>query len=156
MQNKNRGAAMVEFALVMPAFIMVFYSIVYGAFIMHDINALNEITRAAARYAVVETSGVSTADKGTHIKDFVGKKANETLYVYTLSKGTDVEVKEVTLDVGNDDSGQNVTEKGICITVSAKRKNSLPSMFLDLLPKDANGNRWLSTITSELTMRKES
>ena len=44
MQNKNRGAAMVEFAIVAPFFFMLISCIIYGAMVMHDINSLNEIT----------------------------------------------------------------------------------------------------------------
>ena len=156
MRNKNRGAEMVEFAIVMPAFIMIFYSIIYGAFIMHDINALNEITRSAARYAAVETSGVTLADKGTYITNYISKKTKEGLFVYTVSIGTNVEVKEVDLDIGTDD-GQVTTEKGMRVTINAKLQNNLPSMFIRLLPNDPKTNKpYFSEIKSELIMRKES
>ena len=155
MLNKNRGASMVEFALVMPAFIMIFYSMVYGAFTLHDIKALNDMARTGARYAVVQDSGISQEDKNKNVQDYIIKEMGDSLYVYKKINGTNIEISEVDMTIGNSNNESSFTEKGIKVSITAYRKDTLPALFLDVLPKDENGNVWLSTISSEITMRKE-
>ena len=82
MQNKNRGAAMVEFALVAPFFFMLISCIIYGAMVMHDINSLNEITRNAARYGSVIESGVTSDKKKVAVQNFIKNKADNGVYLY--------------------------------------------------------------------------
>lgn len=150
MQNKNRGAAMVEFALVAPFFFMLISCIIYGAMVMHDINSLNEITRNAARYGSVIESGVEVNDKEKAVKDFIkNKAANGGLFLYEIKTDPEVladENSEVSL--GEDANASK--EKAIKVTASAKMKAGLPTfLFLDYLPES------MKTITSTITMRRE-
>lgn len=156
MQNKNRGAAMVEFAIVVPFFFMLMLSIIYGALVMHDINSLNEITRNALRYGSVIDSGVSFDDKKTAMVNFVKAKANDSLFLYTVTNGTQVEVVNSEITLGNTGSDSSATQdKALKLTVTADMKEGLPTMFLSTLPKNADGKVQLSTISSELVMRRE-
>ena len=144
MQNKNRGAAMVEFALVAPFFFMLIACIIYGAMVMHDINSLNEITRNAARYGSVIASGVTTADKTTEVQKFIESKAAGGLFLYEL-KG-EPEVSEVSMGSSADASN----EKAINVVVTAHMKDGLPTfLFLDYFPES------MRTISSTITMRRE-
>lgn len=150
MQNKNRGAAMVEFAIVAPFFFMLMCSIIYGAMVMHDINSLNEITRNAARYGSVIESGVEVNDKEKAVKDFIkNKAANGGLFLYEIKTDPEVlanENSEISLGVGANAS----TEKAIKVTASAVMKDGLPTfLFLDYFPES------MRTITSTITMRRE-
>lgn len=142
MQNKNRGAAMVEFALVAPFFFMLMACIIYGAMVMHDINSLNEITRNAARYGSVIASGVTPAEKTAEVQKFIrNKAANGGLFLYEL-KGE----PKVSADVDMDAS----KEKAIKVTASAQMKAGLPTfLFLDYFPES------MKTISSTITMRRE-
>lgn len=152
MQNKNRGAAMVEFAIVVPFFFMLMLSIVYGALVMHDINSLNEITRNATRYGAVIDSGVSDGDKRTAVVDFVKNKANKSLFLYKVKNSTDVNIvdSEISVSAGGSNQDNAVKDKSIKITVQAEMDTAgMPSLFMDYFPKD------LQKITSTLTMRKE-
>ena len=149
MQNKNRGAAMVEFAIVAPFFFMLISCIIYGAMVMHDINSLNEITRNAARYGSVINSGVTSEDKKIEVEKFIRNKAdNGGLFLYTI------ETAEVLLDEKSEVSlGEDANapkEKAIKVTASAKMKDGLPTfLFLDYLPDS------MKTISSTITMRRE-
>ena len=148
MQNKNRGAAMVEFALVAPFFFMLMCCIIYGAMVMHDINSLNEITRNAARYGSVIASGVDVNDKEKAVQDFIkNKAANGGLFLYEIKNDPEVladENSEVSL-------GANASkEKAIKVTASAVMKDGLPTfLFLDYFPES------MKTISSTITMRRE-
>ena len=149
MQNKNRGAAMVEFALVAPFFFMLMACIIYGAMVMHDINSLNEITRNTARYGSVIESGITPDEKKEAMVKFVKKKANKSLFLYQVQNGTDVDAdakSELTIGSGENQS----TERAIKLTVTAQMKPGLPTfLFLDYFPDS------LKTITSSITMRRE-
>ena len=150
MQNKNRGAAMVEFAIVAPFFFMLICCIIYGAMVMHDINSLNEITRNAARYGSVIESGVEVNDKEKAVKDFIkNKAANGGLFLYEIKTDPEVlanENSEISLGVDANAS----KEKAIKVTASAVMKDGLPTfLFLDYFPES------MRTITSTITMRRE-
>lgn len=150
MQNKNRGAAMVEFAIVAPFFFMLISCIIYGAMVMHDINSLNEITRNAARYGSVIASGVTSDEKKVAVQEFIkSKAANGGLFLYEIKTDPVVladEKSEVSMGVGEAAS----KEKAIKVTASAKMKDGLPTfLFLDYFPES------MRTISSTITMRRE-
>ena len=150
MQNKNRGAAMVEFALVAPFFFMLISCIIYGAMIMHDINSLNEITRNAARYGSVIASGVTPAEKTAEVQKFIkNKAANGGLFLYEIKTDNEV-VVEPNSEVSLGEDANASKEKAIKVTASAKMKDGLPTfLFLDYLPDS------MKTISSTITMRRE-
>ena len=147
MQNKNRGAAMVEFALVVPFFFMLMCSIIYGALVMLDISDLNRLTRDAARYGAVESSGVNDEEKRQNIIKYIASR-NNALVVYKISD-TQIEVK-TDVDIKLDADDATKTEKGIRVTVPAALKSDLPAfLFTDYLPDS------MKTISSTTTMRRE-
>ena len=150
MQNKNRGAAMVEFALVAPFFFMLISCIIYGAMVMHDINSLNEITRNAARYGSVIESGVEVNDKEKAVKDFIkNKAANGGLFLYEIKTDPEVSADENSeISLGVDANASK--EKAIKVKASAVMKDGLPTfLFLDYFPES------MKTISSTITMRRE-
>ncbi len=150
MQNKNRGAAMVEFAIVAPFFFMLISCIIYGAMIMHDINSLNEITRNAARYGSVIESGVDVNDKEKAVQDFIkNKAANGGLFLYEIKTDNEVVVNaDSEVSLGNGEAAPKV--KAIEVKASAVMKDGLPTfLFLDYFPES------MRTISSTITMRRE-
>lgn len=150
MQNKNRGAAMVEFAIVAPFFFMLMCCIIYGAMVMHDINSLNEITRNAARYGSVIESGVEVNDKEKAVKDFIkNKAANGGLFLYEIKTDPEVSADENSeISLGVDANASK--EKAIKVKASAVMKDGLPTfLFLDYFPES------MRTISSTITMRRE-
>lgn len=149
MQNKNRGAAMVEFAIVAPFFFMLMCSIIYGAMVMHDINSLNEITRNAARYGSVIESGVEDSKKIEAVQNFIKSKAtNGGLFLYTIETAEVLADEKSEVSLGEDANASK--EKAIKVTASAKIKDGLPTfLFIDYLPDS------MKTISSTITMRRE-
>ena len=147
MQNKNRGAAMVEFALVAPFFFMLMACIIYGAMVMHDYNSLNEIARNTARYGAVIESGTTDNISGKEInmKDFARKKAANSLFIYELKAGDDGVKVNANKDVEVGTSGNTTQEKSVYVELNAQ----MPKLFLDYFPES------METIKSEITMRRE-
>lgn len=150
MQNKNRGAAMVEFAIVAPFFFMLISCIIYGAMVMHDINSLNEITRNAARYGSVIESGVEDSKKIEAVQNFIkNKAANGGLFLYEIKTDPEVSADENSeISLGVDANASK--EKAIKVKASAQMKDGLPTfLFLDYFPDS------MKTISSTITMRRE-
>lgn len=148
MQNKNRGAAMVEFALVVPFFFMLMCSIIYGALVMLDISELNKLTRDAARYGAVESSGIDAEEKRQNVLKYIALHDNNALVVYQIVD-TQIEVN-TDVDIKLDADDTNNKEKGVRVTVPATLKNDLPAfLFTDYLPDS------MKTISSTTTMRRE-
>lgn len=148
MRTNQRGAEMVEFAIVLPCFLMILMAIFYGAMWLHDVNALNEVTRAAVRYGVVEASGETTQDKYTNIKNYLDNEqtgADAALFIFGDTS------KKIEIHGRIDDEGktENVvvnSEPSVRVTLTATKNDGLPIGVEKLIP---------GTITSTLTMRLE-
>lgn len=152
MQNKNRGAAMVEFALVAPFFFMLMACIIYGAMVMHDINSLNEIARNTARYGAVIESGTTDniSGKEDNMKAFARAKAAKSLFIYGLKSDDDDGVTvnaNQNVDIGT--NGNTTQEKSVYVKLQAQMQDGMPKLFLDYFPES------MKTIKSEITMRRE-
>ena len=145
MQNKNRGAAMVEFAIVAPFFFMLIYCIIYGAMVMHDVNNLNEVTRAAARYAAVQDSGIEQDSKKVAVINYIRDYQNLFLYKIPYETGVTIE-SDMKVKLGNDD---NTGENAVRVTVSADMEDGMPVLFMNYFPDS------MKTISSTITMRRE-
>ena len=47
--NKQKGQALIEFALVLPFFLLLVFSLIYTGMLFHDYSTLSNIARTAAR-----------------------------------------------------------------------------------------------------------
>lgn len=149
MKKKERGAVIVEFALVLPLFLFILFLAIYGALWLHDVNALNEVTRAAVRYGAVETSGTEASDKHNNIENYIygtnGMNVNDVLILYgDDSHSIRVDGKED--DEGNLEDVKVNDEPAVQVTLVAKKKEALPLIVDSLIP---------DKISSTLTMRIE-
>ena len=142
MRAKVKGAVLVEFAIVLPLFLLMLFVMIYGGMLMHDYNGLNELTRAAARYGVVEASGDNTpgADgsdsaKVRAVKDYISNNGNNFLIIY--------EIKNTAVSVGQDPTMGS--DDVLNVTVTAKRLE-VPVIVKDIMPED---------ISSTMKMRIE-
>ena len=54
-QKRSRGQALVEFALVIPAFMLILGGVIQFGILFWDQNTLNQIVRDAGRYAATTT-----------------------------------------------------------------------------------------------------
>lgn len=103
MKAKQRGASMVEFALILPGFLLLMCLVIYGGMWMYAQNTLNEIARNAVRYGAVEAAAAtqegvdygdnaptSDAIREKNVKKFAEEAASESLILYSIdtSKAT--------------------------------------------------------------------
>lgn len=54
--NKQKGQALIEFALVLPFFLLLVFSLIYTGMLFHDYSTLSNIARTAARDRAITSS----------------------------------------------------------------------------------------------------
>lgn len=157
MKAKQRGASMVEFALILPGFLLLMCLVIYGGMWMYAQNTLNEIARNAVRYGAVEAAaatqeGVNYGDNAPtsdairekNVKKFAEEAASESLILYSIdtSKATHKDNLGATAEVvtvNAEDSIQVELKAGLI-------KDNLPPLIDGFLPDD---------ISSKMIMRIE-
>ena len=150
MKAKQRGASMVEFALILPGFLLLMCLVIYGGMWMYAQNTLNEIARNAVRYGAVEAAaatqeGVNYGDNAPtsdairekNVKKFAEEAAVESLILYSIDK--DNTTAKVVTVIDEKDSIQVKLKAGLI-------KDNLPPLIDGFLPDD---------ISSKMIMRIE-
>lgn len=150
MKAKQRGASMVEFALILPGFLLLMCLVIYGGMWMYAQNTLNEIARNAVRYGAVEAAaatqeGVNYGDNAPtsdairekNVKKFAEEAAVESLILYSIDK--DNTTAKVVTVIDEKDSIQVELKAGLI-------KDNLPPLIDGFLPDD---------ISSKMIMRIE-
>ena len=69
--KRHKGQVIVEFALILPFFLLVMYGIIYSGMMFHDYSTLGNIARASAREAAI--SGVSPDSEDNRYKSIESK-----------------------------------------------------------------------------------
>ena len=144
MMIKQRGAVLVEFVIILPLFLLMLFVMIYGGMLMHDYNGLNELTRAAARYGVVEASGDNTTQeestdtvKIAAVKAYIKNNGSNFLIIY--------EIKDSGVHVSAGESDKIGSDAALNVTVTAERLE-VPIIVKDVMPEK---------ISSALKMRIE-
>ena len=157
MKAKQRGASMVEFALILPGFLLLMCLVIYGGMWMYAQNTLNEIARNAVRYGAVETAANTQSDveygeeqpasntiRTKNVIKVATEAASESLILYSIdtSKAThkdNLGAKAEVVTVNNEDSIQVELKAGLI-------KDNLPPLIDGFLP---------DSISSKMIMRIE-
>ena len=100
MKAKQRGASMVEFALILPGFLLLMCLVIYGGMWMYAQNTLNEIARNAVRYGAVEAAANTQSDveygeeqpasntiRTKNVIKVAQEAASESLILYSIDTG---------------------------------------------------------------------
>ena len=144
MKAKQRGASMVEFAIILPGFLLLMCLMIYGGMWMYAQNTLNEIARNAVRYGAVEESSKSEEEESdtiriNNVKKVAKEAAKESLILYSIDKDNmGVEVKLVKV-ISDNDSIQVERKAGLM-------EDDLPPLIDGFLPEQ---------ISSKMVMRIE-
>ena len=140
---------MVEFALILPGFLLLMCLVIYGGMWMYAQNTLNEIARNAVRYGAVEAAAItqsnveygeeptSDAIREKNVKKFAEEAAVESLILYSIDK--DNTTAKVVTVIDEKDSIQVELKAGLI-------KDNLPPLIDGFLPDD---------ISSKMIMRIE-
>ena len=148
---------MVEFALILPGFLLLMCLVIYGGMWMYAQNTLNEIARNAARYGAVETAANTQSDveygeeqpasntiRTKNVIKVAQEAASESLILYSIdtSKATHKDNLGATAEVvtvNAEDSIQVELKAGLI-------KDNLPPLIDGFLP---------DSISSKMIMRIE-
>lgn len=157
MKAKQRGASMVEFALILPGFLLLMCLVIYGGMWMYAQNTLNEIARNAVRYGAVEAAANTQSDveygeeqpasntiRTKNVIKVAQEAASESLILYSIdtSKATHKDNLGATAEVvtvNAEDSIQVKLKAGLI-------KDNLPPLIDGFLP---------NYISSKMIMRIE-
>ena len=127
MKAKQRGASMLEFAIVLPGFLLLMCLVIYGGMWMYAQNTLNEIARNAVRYGAVEAA--STAQTGVEYGE--EEPASNTIRKINVVKVAK-EAATDSLVLYSIDSGKTANTNGIGVTASIEQVNSEDSIQVEL------------------------
>ena len=145
MRLTKKGAVLVEFVIVLPLFLLMLFVMIYGGMLMHDYNGLNELTRAAARYGAVESSGDNTPTqegstdtvKVAAVKRYIEDNGSNFLIIYEIKDGGVAVSAGASAKIGDD--------AAMSVSVTAERLD-VPIIVKDVIP---------DKISSTLKMRIE-
>ena len=158
MKAKQRGASMVEFALILPGFLLLMCLVIYGGMWMYAQNTLNEIARNAVRYGAVEAAsntqegveyvenseGDTIVIRTKNVEKVAKEAATESLILYSIDN-TKTDNKDVigatatVVSVNSEDSIQVELKAGLI-------EENLPPLIDGFLP---------DSISSKMIMRIE-
>lgn len=117
--NKQKGQAVLEFAVVLPLFLLILFGIIYSGMLFYDYSSLSNLARSSAREAAISTTTVSTGQRYTAIEnDYKGMQDNLITNLYTKASDPFI-IKQV------DDNGIEVT-----ITMNLNTSSPLMEMVL--------------------------
>lgn len=157
MKAKKRGASMVEFAIILPGFLLLMCLVIYGGMWMYAQNTLNEIARNAVRYGAVEAAANTQSDveygeeqpasntiRTKNVIKVATEAASESLILYSIdtSKAThkdNLGAKAEVVTVNAEDSIQVELKAGLI-------EDNLPPLIDGFLP---------DYISSKMIMRIE-
>ena len=96
----QRGAALVEFTIVVPLLLMFFFGIIEFGLIMYNKHVMTNASREGARYGIVVTEGDrhSQADIRTEVKDW----AQQRLVTFSSNTLEDSDIIVASCEDGND------------------------------------------------------
>ena len=109
--RKQRGQAIVEFALVLPFFLMLFFGIVYSGLLYSDYLTLTNLARESARSASIQGA--------EHYKDIREAGAGQTLLTNLFVWTGD----ESSFTIKDEDSS-------VKVTLTATRNDNFPGLGL--------------------------
>ena len=122
--KKRKGQAIVEFALVLPLFLLMMFGIIYSGMMFHDYSTLSNIARASTREAAV-----SAGEDYTEIVNFYKDKLkNGGLFTsFYIPVGDDPIV---------------ITQDGDVIQTTINMQLNVDGFFVDMILPKAFGVRY--------------
>lgn len=167
---KQRGQALVEFAIMLPLFLAIFFSIAYGGVVFADYLILSNTARSCARDAIVNYQ-IDSNTKNATFKKVLGRAAknkNNLLsraFIWNADEnGSNNRFLTIKEDTDNPvkDSNDKITGYNITVTLNADldtEKSYLAKMaynFINFTSGEQEVNKYMQNfIHIEYTMFRE-
>ncbi len=127
MKAKQRGASMLEFAIVLPGFLLLMCLVIYGGMWMYAQNTLNEIARNAVRYGAVEAA----ASAQTGVEYGEGEPESNTIRKINVVKVAKEAAADSLILYSIDDT-KTTNTTGIGATATVDKVNGEDSIQVEL------------------------
>jgi len=129
-RHQRRGASLVEFAFVVPVFLLLIFGILEYARFFYTVQVMNNAAREGARYAVVNTNTASTANVQTYVDNYLSGVGYSQLAGYNST--TNISVYEADPTTGANTSlawQSNGWGTAVGVSVSGTYKPILPGFL---------------------------
>ena len=127
--KKQKGQVIVEFALVLPLFLLLLFGIIYGGMLFYDYSVLSSLARSGAREAAISSD---IANQHTTIEDYYTgiispKNSTDKPLITSLYSPKNENEFKITPD--------GDWTKGIKVTITMER-NPVPILVEMVLPEE--------------------
>lgn len=127
---RRRGASLVEFAFVVPVFLLVLFGMLEYARFFYTMQVMNNAAREGARYAAVNTNNVNSANVQSYVDNYLSGVGHNQLANYSTSSNISVYEADPTTGA---DTGQGWTGDGwgtaVGVKVSGDYKPIIPGFL---------------------------
>ena len=86
--KKQKGQSLVEFALVIPFFLLLIFGLIYSGMLFHDYTSLSNTARSAAREAAILPATASEADYNDIQSHYSGQGQSTITSLYSQQSFT--------------------------------------------------------------------
>ncbi len=117
--KKQRGQVIVEFALILPLFLLMIFGLIYSGMLFHDYSTISNMARSAAREAAIMPGTTGYSDIKTYYLN-QGQSLLTSLY-----KADSFDIKK-----GKDDNNDNE----VYVNITMRRNFSFP-LIESVLPE---------------------
>lgn len=97
--QKRKGQVIVEFALILPLFLLMLFGIIYSGMMYHDYSTLSNIARASAREAAI-SGNMEVGQRYSAIEDNYKAQFNNLLTSFYVAQDTEnpIKIEQATAD----------------------------------------------------------
>ena len=75
-RRRDRGASLVEFAFILPLFVVLIFGMITGGMVLSQQNSVKNAVREASRFAAVGTTGSTDAELVAYLDDVIRQVIN--------------------------------------------------------------------------------
>ncbi len=122
---QKKGAVMVEFAIILPFFLLILMVIIYGSMFLFDYTRLGDMTRVVTRYAALNIDKENNLNEEVQkIKDYAKERLDtDRLLLYKVDSNLNIKIIQI-MDKDN-----------VEVEIKATKKDNIPVIIDDMLPE---------------------
>lgn len=125
---QKKGAVMVEFAIILPFFLLILMVIIYGSMFLFDYTRLGDMTRVVTRYAALNIDKENNLNEEVQkIKDYAKERLDtDRLLLYKVDSNLNIKIIQI------------MDEDNVEVEIKATKKDNIPVIIDDMLPETIN------------------
>lgn len=122
---QKKGAVMVEFAIILPFFLLILMVIIYGSMFLFDYTRLGDMTRVVTRYAALNIDKENNLNEEVQkIKDYAKERLDtDRLLLYKVDSNLNMKIIQI------------MDEDNVEVEIKATKKDNIPVIIDDMLPE---------------------